>query len=36
MLHVEEIAAEHFAALMTGKQFPEMDYVAAVRSALTK
>jgi hypothetical protein len=36
MLHVEEIAAEHFAALMTGKQFPEMDYVAAVKSALTK
>jgi hypothetical protein len=36
MLHVEEITAEHFAALVTGKQFAEMAYVAAVKAALIK
>ena len=36
ILHVEEITAEHFAALVTGKQLPQMEYVNGVKKALMK
>ena len=36
LLHIEEIAAEHFAALMTGEKLPEMGYVERVKGALGK
>lgn len=34
IIHIEEITAEHFAALITGKKVPQMKYVEGVRKAL--
>jgi hypothetical protein len=34
VLHVEEVTAEHFAALITGGKMPQMEYVERVREAL--
>lgn len=36
VLHVEEITAEHFAALIADEKLPQMDYVTGVRAALMK
>ncbi len=36
LLHIEEVAAEHFSALMTGKKLSQMQYVEGVRKVLTK
>ncbi len=36
MLHIEEITAEHFASLVSGRQLPEKAYVAGVMAALAK
>lgn len=34
MLHVEEITAEHFAALMTGRKVRQPEYITALQNAL--
>ncbi len=34
LLHVEEITAEHFAALVTGKELPQMEFVESLKGAL--
>lgn len=36
MLHIEEIVAEHFAAVFTGTPFREMSYVQGVKAALAR
>lgn len=36
VLHVEEITAEHFAALIADEKLPQMEYVMGVKAALMK
>ena len=36
LIHIEEIAAEHFSALITGKKLPQMSYVESIKKVLSK